>query len=57
MLDTITSHDELVDDDDIEWELACSAREVSGAFVPFANLDLMKTALKYAEIRAGTFHR
>ena len=40
-----TSHDARLED--IEWELSCSAREVTGGFVPFANLDLMSA------LRAG----
>ena len=32
--------------DDIEWELCSSAREASFAFVPFANLDLIKFVTK-----------
>ncbi len=40
---------DLVEDtefDDIEWELCSSAREASFAFVPFANLDLIKFVTK-----------
>jgi len=37
--------------DDIEWELCCSAREASLGFVPFANLDLTRAAMEYAQIR------
>jgi hypothetical protein len=31
--------------EDVDWEMCCSAREVSGGFVPFANLDFMRAAM------------
>ena len=39
--------------DDIELEMWCSAREASLGFVSFANLDLTRAALEWAQIRAG----
>jgi len=43
--------------DDIEWELCCSAREASVGSLPFANLDLTRAAMEYAQIRAGMARR
>lgn len=43
--------------DDIEWELCCSAREASLGFGPFANLDLTRAAMEYAQIPAGMARR
>jgi hypothetical protein len=40
------------DFDDIEWELTCSAREAGFGLVPFTNLDFMRAATEYAQIRA-----
>ena len=39
--------------DDIEWELSCGAREAGVGFVPFTNLDFMRAAMEYAQIRAA----
>jgi hypothetical protein len=39
--------------DDIECELSCSAREAGVGFAPFTNLDFMRAAMEYAQIRAG----
>jgi hypothetical protein len=59
MQQTITSPVEsdqrdVAENDDIEWELSCSAREAGVGLVPFANLDFMKAAMEYAQLRAGT---
>jgi hypothetical protein len=40
------------DFDDTELELCCTAREALG-YLPFANLDLARVAMEYAQIRAG----
>jgi hypothetical protein len=42
------------DSDDIESELICSAREACVTYFPFTNLDFMRAAMEYAQIRAGT---
>ncbi len=39
--------------DDIECELSCSAREAGVGFAPFTNLNFMRAAMDYAQIRAG----
>ncbi len=39
--------------DDIERELSCSTREAGVGFAPFTNLDFMRAAMEYAQIRAG----
>jgi hypothetical protein len=46
-------HNDEADFDDVEWELCCSAREASFGYLPFANLDLTRAAMEYAQIRAG----
>jgi hypothetical protein len=46
--------DEDSDFDDIESELNCSAREACVTYLPFVNLDLMRAAMEYAQIRAAT---
>jgi hypothetical protein len=41
-----------VEFNDIECELSCSAREAGVGFAPFTNLDFMRVAMEYAQIRA-----
>jgi|GEM_PF-2137340 len=57
----IDSHEsdqvEDTDFDDIEWELCSSAREASFAFVPFANLDLVKFVTKVGRTKAAPRHK